>query len=101
MGFDGITCDSTTLETFCLRCLSHFTVASLSEQIGDNISGQNMGGILSNTFDGGYRDDAVVAAPILRQITLPTKCFQVTELIGTECMSPWDASAVYWPRWVN
>lgn len=72
LGFDGITCDSTTFEALCRSTRSHFTVVSSSMQIGGGRSGRYVGITVSLAFDGGHRDDAVAAAPILRHVTLLT-----------------------------
>ena len=101
LDLDGITCNSTTFETFCRYFRSHFTVVPLSKQIAGIRSGREMGGTLSITFDDGYRDNAEVAAPILRRLGLPATFFVVSGFIGTEYTPPWDAHLVYSPRWMN
>lgn len=98
---DGITCTSTTLETFCRYFRNHFKVLPLSEQIVGARAGRDMGGTLSITFDDGYRDNAEVAAPILRALGLPATFFVVTGFIGTEYTPPWDAQIGYSPRWMD
>lgn len=101
LALDGITCNSKTFETFCRYFCSHFTVVPLSEQIVGARSGRNMGGTLSITFDDGYRDNAEVAAPILRRLGLPATFFVVTGFIGTDYKPPWDAQVGYSPRWMD
>jgi len=98
---DGITCHSTTFETFCRYFRSHFRVLPLSEQIAGARSGHNMGGTLSITFDDGYRDNAEVAAPILRRLGLPATFFVVTGFIGTDYVPPWDAHLARFPGWMD
>ena len=101
LDLDGITCNSTTFETFCRYFRSHFTVVPLSEQIAGIRARRNMGGTLSITFDDGYRDNAEVAAPILQRLGLAATFFVVTGFIGTEYTPPWDAHLVYSPRWMD
>lgn len=101
MDLDGITCNSTTFETFCRYFQNHFTVVPLSEQIAGTRSGRNMGGTLSITFDDGYRDNAEVAAPILRTLGLPATFFVVTGFIGTDYSPPWDAHLAQPPGWMD
>lgn len=101
LDLDGITCDSRTFETFCRYFRRHFTVVPLSEQIAGIRSGRNLGGTLSITFDDGYRDNAEVAAPILKRLGLPATFFVVTGFIGTEYTPPWDAHLVHSPQWMD
>ena len=101
MDLDGITCNSASFETFCRYFRNHFTVVPLSEQIAGASLGRNLGGTLSITFDDGYRDNAEVAAPILRKLGLPATFFIVTGFIGTDYTPPWDAHLAQPPGWMD
>jgi len=98
---DGITCTSATFETFCRFFKTHFKVLPLAEQIAGCRSGRNTAGTLSITFDDGYRDNAEIAAPILRRLGLPATFFVVTGFIGTDHTAPWDAHLARTPAWMD
>ena len=101
MELDGITCTTATFETFCRFFQAHFKIAPLHEQIAGCRSGQNTAGTLSITFDDGYRDNAEIAAPILRRLGLPATFFIVTGFIGTDYKAPWDAHLERPPQWMD
>ena len=98
---DGITCSAATFETFCRFFQAHFKIMSLHQQIAGCRSGQNTAGTLSITFDDGYRDNAEIAAPILRRLGLPATFFVVTGFIGTDYTAPWDAHLARPPQWMD
>jgi peptidoglycan/xylan/chitin deacetylase (PgdA/CDA1 family) len=60
-----------------------------------------MGGTLSITFDDGYRDNAEVAAPLLRRFSLPATFFVVTGFIGTQTIVPCDRHLLRQPGWMD
>lgn len=42
------------------------------------------------TFDDGYRDNILIAAPLLKKYNLPATFFVTSQYIGTKRMFPWD-----------
>lgn len=98
---DGITCDSGKFETFCRYFRNHFSVVPLAEQVAGCRDGRPMGGTLSITFDDGYRDNAEVAAPILRRLDLPATFFVTTGFIGSNFVPRWDAHLTQQPGWMT
>jgi peptidoglycan/xylan/chitin deacetylase (PgdA/CDA1 family) len=98
---DGITCTAATFEAFCRFFQAHFRIVPLAEQIAGCRSGRNTAGTLSITFDDGYRDNAEIAAPILRSLDLPATFFVVTGFIGTDYTAPWDAHLARPPQWMD
>jgi len=54
------------------------------------------------TFDDGYRDNYESAAPILEEYDAPAAFFVVADVIGTDCIMPWDEhlrGQVSWMDW--
>jgi len=45
------------------------------------------------TFDDGYRDNILVAAPLLRKYNLPATFFVTSQYIGTNRIFPWDTQS--------
>jgi peptidoglycan/xylan/chitin deacetylase (PgdA/CDA1 family) len=101
MAEDAITCNSAKFESFCRFFQSHFKVVPLSAQIAGCRERRNMGGTLSITLDDGYRDNAEVAAPILRKLGLPATFFVTTGFIGTDYVPQWDQHLTRQPGWMD
>jgi hypothetical protein len=98
---DGLTSSSAKFATFCEFFRTHFKVIPLSQQVAGCGAANDMGGTLSITFDDGYRDNAEVAAPILRKLGLPATFFITTGFIGTRTVAPWDLDLVRPPGWMD
>ena len=101
MAEDPITCGTSRFEEFCWFFKRHFRIVPLSEQITGSREARDMGGTLSITFDDGYRDNAEVAAPILKRLDLPATFFVTTGFIGTEYTPPWDRHLSGQAGWMN
>ena len=98
---DGLTCSSARFAAFCEFFRRHFKVISLSEQVAGCRAGYDMGGTLSISFDDGYGDNALVAAPILHSRGLPATFFVMTGYIGTQNVAPWDREMSQPPAWMD
>jgi peptidoglycan/xylan/chitin deacetylase (PgdA/CDA1 family) len=98
---DGLTSSSSKFAAFCEFFRRHFKVVALSEQVAGCRAASGMGGTLSITFDDGYRDNAEVAAPILRKLGLPATFFVTTSFIGTRAVAPWDHELPRQPGWMD
>ena len=98
---DGLTSSSAKFARFCEFFRTHFRVIPLSEQVAGCTAANDMGGTLSITFDDGYRDNAEVAAPILRKLGLPATFFVSTGFIGTRTVAPWDRELPRQPGWMD
>ena len=98
---DGLTCRSEKFAAFCRFFRKHFRVVRLSEQIEACREGRDMGGTLSVTFDDGYADNFLVAAPILTQMKIPATFFVTTGFIGSTIVPPWDDRLRVPQHWMN
>jgi peptidoglycan/xylan/chitin deacetylase (PgdA/CDA1 family) len=98
---DGLTVSSAKFTAFCEFFSNHLQVVPLTEQVAGCSEGREMGGTLSVTFDDGYRDNAEVAAPILRRLGLPATFFVVTGFIGTQTIVPCDRNLPRQPGWMD
>lgn len=99
---DGLTCGSEKFEEFCRFFKTQFHVVPLAEQIEGCRGGVNLGGTLSVTFDDGYADNFLVAAPILERLRVPATFFVTTSFIGTSVRAPWDENSkipLPWMSW--
>lgn len=98
---DGLTCSSARFEEFCRFFSTHFRVVPLSQQIAACHRNEPMGGTLSITFDDGYRDNAEVAAPILKRLGLPATFFITTGFIESDRVPFWDTDLTRQPGWMS
>jgi peptidoglycan/xylan/chitin deacetylase (PgdA/CDA1 family) len=98
---DGLTSSSAKFAAFCEFFRRHFKVVPLSQQVSGCGAANETGGTLSITFDDGYRDNAEVAAPILRRLGLPATFFVTTGFIGTQTVAPWDHELPRRPGWMD
>lgn len=98
---DGLTCRSEKFTAFCRFFRKHFRVVTLNEQIEACRQGRDMGGTLSITFDDGYADNFLIAAPILAQMKIPATFFVTTGFIGSTIVPPWDDALRIPQRWMN
>lgn len=97
----SLTCSSAKFYDFCRFFASRFRVVPLSEQLRACRSNTPMGGTLSITFDDGYRDNAEVAAPILKQLGLPATFFVTTGFIESQQVPFWDHDLPVQPGWMS
>jgi peptidoglycan/xylan/chitin deacetylase (PgdA/CDA1 family) len=98
---DGLTCSSEKFDAFCTFFKEYFRVVSFEEQVVSITKGIDMGGTLSITFDDGYRDNAEVAAPVLRKHNLPATFFVTTGFIDSTLVPFWDEQLPHRPGWMT
>ncbi len=99
---DGLTCSSEKFTAFCNFFRKYFRIVPLTEQIEGCRLGHDMGGTLSVTFDDGYADNFVVAAPILKNLGIPATFFVTAGFIGSSIVPPWDhqlQAPQHWMSW--
>jgi peptidoglycan/xylan/chitin deacetylase (PgdA/CDA1 family) len=87
---DALTVDTRTFEAYCRFFARFFNVVSLPALVSMLESGRPPNRVLAITFDDGYRDNYVNAAPILEQLSLPATFFVVSQWIGTATVPFWD-----------
>lgn len=98
---DWLTCEARKFEAFCRFFQRHFRVLPLAEQVARSRAGEDLGGTLSITFDDGYRDNAEIAAPILRGLGLPATFFVTTGYMGSRIVPHWDQHMPRQPGWMT
>ena len=98
---DPISVTTAKFREYCEFFKRYFTVIPLAELVERLRRGQDIGRHLVITFDDGYLDNAVVAAPLLRTLGLPACFFIATEFIGSDRTPPWDAKAGIRSEWMN
>jgi peptidoglycan/xylan/chitin deacetylase (PgdA/CDA1 family) len=74
------------LEVLRLR----WTVVPLTELASRVAKGRSLGGCVAITFDDGYADNLLIAAPILRDYCMPATLFLATGMVGRRREFWWD-----------
>src|SRR6266508_6003751 len=87
---DSLTVDSRTFESYCGFFKRFFNVVPLAELVDTLHAGRTPQRALAITFDDGYRDNFVHAAPILETLGLPATFFVVSRWMGTSIVPFWD-----------
>jgi peptidoglycan/xylan/chitin deacetylase (PgdA/CDA1 family) len=87
---DSLTVDSRTFESYCRFFKRFFNVVPLADLVDTLHAGRTPHRALAITFDDGYRDNFVHAAPILEKLELPATFFVVSRWIGTNVVPFWD-----------
>jgi peptidoglycan/xylan/chitin deacetylase (PgdA/CDA1 family) len=98
---DGLTCGTGKFAAFCRFFLRNFKVMRLSDQLEGCRRGLDMGRTLSVTFDDGYADNSMVAAPIMRKFGIPATFFVTTGFIGSSIVAPWDGALAMPQEWMT
>ncbi len=98
---DSLTCSESKFRMFCAFFKRHFDVISLHEMIQLLNDKQSIAGKLVITFDDGYRDNYLNAAPILKELGLPASFFVTTGFIGNETIAWWDEKYLPSPAWMS
>lgn len=96
-----ISCTSAEFTEFCLFFRRYFQVVSLTQFLDDLEAGRPLGGKLAITFDDGYRDNLLTAAPILERLELPASFFITTGLMGTQTVPWWDEEWGIQSQWMS
>jgi len=98
---DDLTCSPADFEEFCKFFAKYFRVMPLARQIDACSKGEDLGGTLSITFDDGYSDNLVVAAPILQKLNLPATFFVTSGFIDSKIVAPWDERLMGKTEWMT
>ncbi len=98
---NAISCTTAEFTEFCLFFRRYFEVVSLEQFLDDLEEGQPLGGKLVITFDDGYRDNHLTAAPILERLGLPACFFITTGFVGTDKVPWWDEEWGIQSRWMS
>jgi len=87
---DSLTIDSRTFESYCEFFKRFFNVVPLATLVETLHAGRAPHRALAITFDDGYLDNFVRAAPVLERLQLPATFFVVSRWIGTSIVPFWD-----------
>src|SRR5262245_41123924 len=87
---DALTLDTGTFESYCRFFKRSFDVVPLGDLVATIEAGRSPKRALAITFDDGYRDNFINAAPILDSLGLPATFFVVSRWIGTRVVPFWD-----------
>ncbi|WP_416398271.1 polysaccharide deacetylase family protein [Allohahella sp. A8] len=98
---DGLTCSTRKFSNFCRFFKQNFDVVALPELITSVEAGKSVEGKLVITFDDGYRDNFLNAAPLLKQLGLPATFFVTTGFIDNSNTAWWDNEASPKPEWMS
>lgn len=96
-----INCTPEDFRRYCEFLARHFTVISLAELLDRLKTGRSISGTAVITFDDGYKDNAEVAAPILRSLRLPATFFVATNFVGSRTQTPWDVDHGVESKWMS
>lgn len=80
---------------------THFTVVTLDTLLHRMETQQPIGGCCVITFDDGYRDNAEIAAPLLRERGLPATFFVASGLVGSRTQTAWDTDHGVRSEWMT
>ena len=98
---DPITCSRREFAAFCDFFRRYFRVVSFGELLRMLRDGDDVSCHLAITFDDGYLDNAMHAAPELRARRLPACFFIATGYIGTDRQAPWDVADGITSTWMT
>lgn len=98
---DGLTCSKDKFKQLCEFFQANFDVVPLEDIVESLVQGKSIAGKLAITFDDGYQDNFLNAAPILRKLKLPASFFVTTGFIGNEAIAWWDEKASPAPCWMS
>lgn len=87
---DGLTCDVEMFKRYSEFFAKYLNVVPLSDLIHKLEKGLPLDRELAITFDDGYQDNYLNAAPILKSMGLPATFFIATTFIGTDFVPWWD-----------
>lgn len=98
---DPISCIPSYFEAFCRFFPRYFKVVKLGELLSKLSRGDDVGRHLVITFDDGYLDNYLLAAPILRHLNLPACFFVATNLIESREIPWWDEKNGVVSEWMS
>jgi peptidoglycan/xylan/chitin deacetylase (PgdA/CDA1 family) len=98
---EALNCPPRVFAALCRFFKRHFSVIPLSELVLRVRENRPIGGVLSITFDDGYKDNFEVAAPILRNLDLPATFFVATNFIDSASVPFWDERDGVESKWMS
>jgi peptidoglycan/xylan/chitin deacetylase (PgdA/CDA1 family) len=98
---NGITATSDEFERFVKFFHQFFRIVPLSELLQGMRSEQRLRGLLVITFDDGYADNVLLAAPILARYKAPACFFVTTGMIESEIQPSWDQRSGITSEWMT
>jgi peptidoglycan/xylan/chitin deacetylase (PgdA/CDA1 family) len=96
-----ISITSQAFRRFCEFFARYFDVVPVSELVDRLKSGGDLSGLLAITFDDGYQDNFLTAAPELKRHKLPACFFVTTNYIESHAVPWWDAEEGITPEWMT
>lgn len=90
---NGLTTPTRTFDHMIRELKKRFSIVALAELVRDVRLDRPLGNCVAITFDDGYRDNLLCAAPILQKHGVPATFFITSGYIGTQRIFPWDASS--------
>jgi peptidoglycan/xylan/chitin deacetylase (PgdA/CDA1 family) len=97
----ALNCPPHVFASLCRFFKKHFTVMPLAELLRRLRHNEGLGGALVITFDDGYRDNRIVAAPILHELRLPATFFVATNFIDSDTVPFWDRNDGVKSEWMS
>ncbi len=98
---DAMNCGTEQFMAYCRFFKTYFAVVPLRSMVDKLEAGLPLGGELAITFDDGYRDNAVNAAPILKEMDLHATFFVVSGFIGSTAVPYWDRMSGQTHSWMS
>lgn len=98
---DSLCCSQRDFRRFCKFFKRYFKVVSLSELLDKMERGEDISRHLVITFDDGYRDNATLAAPILKEYGLPACFFVSSGFLDSGTNAPWDTDRGIRSEWMD
>lgn len=89
---DGLTTPTSVFDQMMRELKKRYQVISLAELVRTVVEGGSLGNKVAITFDDGYRDNLISAAPILKKHDIPATFFVTTGYIATTKVFPWDST---------
>lgn len=97
----ALRCGLADFERYCAFFARHMTVVTLTDLSGSMRSGKPLAGELCVTFDDGYADNAVIAAPVLDRLGIKALFFVATEFLESSTQVAWDRQVSVRSEWMT
>lgn len=98
---DALTTSPSDFENFVKFFARYFEALSLSALLDRLEHGDDLGSVVTITFDDGYLGNATIAAPILEKYGLRGCFFIVSDFIGTDYVTWWDQKNGIQTQWMT
>jgi len=96
-----ISCTVADFVACCSFFQRYFTVVTLGTLLQKLERRDDISHHLVITFDDGYKDNILTAAPVLRRFGLPATFFVATSFIDSHYVPWWDAEYAITPEWMS